>query len=666
MEYNPFYNIENPELIGYEYAWVHFLKGNDMPGDIMPSRIVHSWIRSRKAGVDPVSDTLDQRAYVPGGEITLENIHLVNASHNIIDSLCKAFEGSDLHICIVDTQRNILMDTGTGILQQDPRVKVQSKREDLVGTNAADMALRIRKPCSIVGAQHYSQCYHSYACYAAPIIVDADLLGSIAISVPCESMNAGLLAMADSAALNIVNQIMLMRQNDLISSQDKEKMMLLDTVTDIVLYVNEGKSVTFANEKLCQLLGMKRNEIIGRDMDFVETDPPLSALYEKNAISDEQQVILRGRYENYSCFLTQKNGRRKEDERNRIFIFKVIDEIQDLAEKANASNKAYFTMEDIIGSSSAMRETVKMAKKVAMYDVRVILEGESGTGKEVFAQSIHNLGARRSGPFVAVDCGAIPRELIESELFGYEGGAFTGARRSGSRGKFELANKGTLFLDEIENLPLDMQSKLLRVLQEQCIVKVGGTKSIPIDAQIIAATNKDLRKEIDRGAFREDLYYRLNVMHITIPPLRERKEDIPALIEHSIWVMNQNLHKNIKGIDDEALALLASFPWPGNVRQLNNAIERMMILCEGDSLTSELIPEDLYGRPEEAVEEASQNLTKSGSIHESEIVALKTVENRYIKLVLEHYQGNIKRTAEKLGISRSKLYRILEKDGAKQ
>jgi len=205
------------------------------------------------------------------------------------------------------------------------------------------------------------------------------------------------------------------------------------------------------------------------------------------------KIKLRGKDESFSCFLNCK-----EINDNEIWIFTEISDIQELADKINVVNTAFFTFDNILGKSPAIRETIALAKKVAAYDARAILEGESGTGKEVLAQSIHNAGLRKNGPFVAVDCGAIPRELLESEMFGYEEGAFTGARKGGSRGKFELANKGTLFLDEVSNLPLEMQAKFLRVLQEHKIVRIGGDKQIPFDAQIIVASNMNLAKAVEK------------------------------------------------------------------------------------------------------------------------------------------------------------------------
>ena len=341
----------------------------------------------------------------------------------------------------------------------------------------------------------------------------------------------------------------------------------------------------------------------------------------------------------------------KDNEGNVIWIFTATDEIQELADKINLQNRAFFTFGSITGRSKALTNCIELAKKVAEHETRVIIEGESGTGKEMFAQSIHNSSARKNGPFVAIDCGAIPRELLESEIFGYEEGAYTGARKGGHRGKFELSNNGTLFLDEIGNLSLEMQAKLLRVLQENRVVRIGGYTPIAVDVQVIAATNQDLKKEVESGTFREDLFYRLNIVHIKLPPLRDRREDIPMLIESFINANKHQINSRIKAIDEEAMRILLNYSWPGNIRQLNNVIERMMILAEGEVLVKDLIPSDIKMKVDNPI---------YSSFSMEEIDTLEIANAKYIKNVVGAYKGNIKKASEKLGISRATVYRLLK------
>jgi DNA-binding NtrC family response regulator len=258
-----------------------------------------------------------------------------------------------------------------------------------------------------------------------------------------------------------------------------------------------------------------------------------------------------------------------------------------------------FRMEGIIARSPRMRETVELLKRVADSPATVMVLGESGTGKELVARAIHYNSPRRTKPFTAINCAAIPETLFESELFGHEPGAFTGAT-SRRAGLFEISNGGTLFLDEIGELPLPMQSKLLRVLQDREVRRVGGKETIHVDVRIVSATNKDLETEMEKGGFREDLFYRLSVVNIDLPPLRERTEDIPALVEHFVQKFNAEFHRDIREVDDDAMSILRGHAWPGNVRQLSTIIERAVLFSDGSVLTGAAIHRQLHARKSSA------------------------------------------------------------------
>ena len=252
--------------------------------------------------------------------------------------------------------------------------------------------------------------------------------------------------------------------------------------------------------------------------------------------------------------------------------------------KAVEPRRPLFTCMDIIGETPSMLAVKKLARKAARTDSTLLISGESGTGKEVFAQAVHNRSVRRDGPFVKVNCAAIPENLLESELFGFVDGSFTGAMRGGKPGKFELAEGGTIFLDEIGDMSLPMQAKLLTVLQEKEVERIGGTKPIPLNVRITAATNKDLHKMVREGGFREDLFYRLKVMEIHLPPLRERTEDIPLIVGYLVKKINRKIGSDIRGVDTESLKRMMNYRWPGNVRELENMIEQATNLSE-DSLS---------------------------------------------------------------------------------
>jgi DNA-binding NtrC family response regulator len=321
-------------------------------------------------------------------------------------------------------------------------------------------------------------------------------------------------------------------------------------------------------------------------------------------------------------------------------------------------------MPSIVGKSAAMIKVAEHIQKVSPTKTTVLLLGESGTGKELFARAIHELSPRKEFPFVAINCAAIPGELLESELFGHEKGSFTGAAEK-KLGKFELANKGTVFLDEIGEMDMTLQTKVLRALQEGEIDRVGGTNPVKVDIRIIAASNKDLEAAVAGNIFRQDLYYRLSVFPIIIPPLRERREDIPALAEHFLSKYSSVMNIPHKNISPEAMDVLKGYLWKGNVRELENVIERAMILCEGDTLTLE----HLRLNPSVAPESMLMNIPMDGTLEDAAGAALKAVESLRIKKALESTHGNKTKAAELLKVSyKTLLTKIkeykLEKDSS--
>lgn len=344
-----------------------------------------------------------------------------------------------------------------------------------------------------------------------------------------------------------------------------------------------------------------------------------------------------------------------------------VSEIQRLTAELNRARQIIRTLEakysfaDIIGESGEMKVAIEQAKLAAKTPATILLRGESGTGKELFAHAIHNASDRKYNKFIRVNCAAIPETLLESELFGYEEGAFSGARRGGKRGLFEEANNGSIFLDEIGELSASTQAKLLRVLQEREIVRVGGTKPIPINVRVIAATNVNLEKAIAEGAFREDLYYRLNRMPIYIPPLRARKEDIPALCRHLIQKLNQDYGRNVEGVTDEAMVKLLAYDWPGNVRELENVLGRAMIFMKFHEVMIDISHLPPLSAPSAAPSAAPSVRPET----EGEFRPLDEMLGRYEAQLLEEalrrHRGNKTAAARALGISVRNLYYKLEK-----
>lgn len=348
-----------------------------------------------------------------------------------------------------------------------------------------------------------------------------------------------------------------------------------------------------------------------------------------------------------------------------------------------ASRKDYpcYTFDSIIGASEAIRQCIQQARLVAITNSTVLLFGETGTGKELFAQSIHNASQRPNGPFVAINCGAIPTSLVESQLFGYESGAFTGARKEGQQGLFEQASGGTLFLDEISEMELELQSRLLRVLQEREVVRIGGKKRIAVDVRIIASTNKDLWQMVVNGKFRQDLYYRLNVVDLRIPLLRERTEDIPLLTRHFIKQFSSTFGTFARDISPKALECLIHYSWPGNIRELQNCIERTINLCAHEIIQQDDLPALIKNCVHHILNDTndSQQYPVGGSaltklpepftdepyppIPDRLKGTTQVVEKAAILRALEEVGNNRRKAAEKLGISTTTLWRKMKQLG---
>ena len=325
----------------------------------------------------------------------------------------------------------------------------------------------------------------------------------------------------------------------------------------------------------------------------------------------------------------------------------------------------------IIGSASGLNEVYSVLERVADSPTTVLITGESGTGKELVARALHDHSSRRGKPFIKVNCAAIPKELIESELFGYERGAFTGAVSS-KPGRFELASGGTLFLDEIGEIPIEMQVKLLRALQESEFERVGGIKTIRVDVRLVAATNRELKKLIAAGTFREDLFYRLNVVSIRLPALRERVSDIPLLTEHFLTKFNERLKKSVSGLEPAALEALAAYGWPGNIRELENVMERAVLFCDGQQLTAENLPQEVRGDGTATtplppyVSSAPVNLSGEAGLKEHVKVAMSRLERDIVSRALAQTNGNVTHAARLLKISRKGLQLKMKELGLRE
>ncbi len=425
---------------------------------------------------------------------------------------------------------------------------------------------------------------------------------------------------------------------------------VFDHLPDALVLFDTNQIITGVNSAAERMFGLSAPQMVGRKCQQVfqceGCDPGCGILSGLSDIPVQTNATLRLNSENGRSRLAVIRTRQLYDARGQLAGGMAI--IKDITEESPSYRN------EIIAESRSMREVINFVRRVAASEATtILLEGENGTGKDLIAKTLHYQSLRQAEPFIAINCAAIPETLLESELFGYEKGAFTDARQQ-KRGIFELADRGTLFLDEIGEIPLMLQAKLLRVLEEQCFRRLGGLKDIQLDLRVVAATNKNLREAVQEGAFRQDLYFRLNVIHITIPPLRERPEDIMPLVRYFIDHYNSKFKRRIEGVTPEAEKLLLAHDWPGNVRELRNAIERAMILEEGTHISTASLP---IAISRGAVEPATVRLPA----HEipDEGLSLEENEKQLIIRALEKTKGNQTQAARLLKITRDTLrYKI--------
>jgi PAS domain S-box-containing protein len=435
---------------------------------------------------------------------------------------------------------------------------------------------------------------------------------------------------------------------------------------DAISVVDEKGEHILVNPAYTRITGIEHDDIIGKnahyDIEEGEESVHMKVLLTKKPVENTKLKLKpSGKTVVAQAAPIIVNGEMK----GSVAVLHDISTIKDLTDKLEEAEKKLrqltykYKPEDIIGSSKAINEVRKLIEKAAKVPATVLLRGESGTGKELFANSIHAQSSRSHKNFVRVNCAALSDSLLESELFGYDEGSFTGALKGGKKGLFEEANKGTIFLDEISEISLNTQAKLLRVLQEKEIMRVGSNKNIPVDVRVIAATNADLSKAIKEGKFREDLFYRLSILPIYIPPLRDRKEDIPLLVKSFIAKFNDEYGRNIVDISEEALRILQSHDWPGNVKELENTIGRAIIYMNINEKVIDTIHLPHFNKKKSPVDDRVIAYEEADSL---ESVLSKT-EAEYIKKLYYKLDKNKTRTAKELGISIRSLYYKMEKYG---
>ena len=614
--------------------------------------------RSRKYGI--------QREQVVSkkilkGQAVVDNIkkneELIRTAAPFMKIVYDFLIGSGFFIILTDKEGcilNIIGDKGILDAARDMDMVIGAYMDEKsIGTNAMGIAISEDVAIQVSATEHFVTAYHKWTCSAA-IIHDenANIIGTLNLTGNSKLVHPHTLGLVVAAVKSIESQM----NSEKVQNELAKSYLYMNTVMDSMDYgiiaVDFNGVVRNINMASCDMLKIVKAEMMNNSIEKVldNWQEVFKQVKEQKDYHDEEIVLTRhGIRERYTLSAYAIKGENN-DFIGMVLTIKEIQRVLNLVNKYTGG-RARYIFEDIIGESSSIKRVIDNARNIASSPSTILIEGESGTGKEVLAQAIHNASDRKNNSFVAINCGAIPKNLIESELFGYEDGAFTGAKRGGMPGKFELANGGTLFLDEIGEMPLDMQVSLLRVLQEGCVTRIGSNRNIYIDVRIIAATNKELGKEIEKGTFRRDLYYRLSVIPICLPPLRDREDDIMLLFNHFLSVKAEKLRKPIPSISHEIYSNILTYNWPGNIREIENFVENIVNL-DGNTTF------DIENR-QATVQCIKKCVSK---IDEQQyICSLEELEKKAIIASIKKFHGNITKVAKMLGISRNTLYVKMKK-----
>lgn len=621
--------------------WTAYVDRGEASSEVK-SYILNSWERCRKMKVDHLAGcgTTVSEAELRGS--ISKRQELIKLSRPIMENVFEMVKSTSYSVVLTD-EKGIIIDLIINSDLMDFHNNLNFVRGSLwdeksVGTNAIGTCLVIDKPIQVIGAEHYCEYHHRWTCSAAPIHNSrGEIIGSFDISGRAEDVQTHTFGIAASSANRIEKQLVISESYNLMDTT-------FDSILDGIIVIDNKLNIVRINNKVPELFRMEEQDVfnidIGRILSGVDIEKNIFKKKNKMGFSDLTISVDNKKIE---CSLNISPIIEGNSVTGAVIVMReakqVIREVSKLA-----GFKANYTFESIITVNDRMRELINMAKKISKTDCSVLIEGESGVGKELYAQSIHNESHRKNGPFIAINCSAIPKELFESELFGYESGSFTGAMKGGRPGKFELARGGTIFLDEIGEIPLEVQPKLLRVLDNNKIVRIGGTYERELDVRVLSATNRNLLDEVTKGSFRQDLYFRLNVINLRIPPLRNRKEDILELAGYFLKSLNEE-NKGMNKTFSKALEnKLKVYEWTGNVRELKNIIQRAYYMSEGEVIRNVALPKS---------REVKQS-KKTTSLN------LKEIERDSIVQALYFNNRNVLKAAKDLNISKATIYRKIK------
>ncbi|MGR6836078.1 sigma-54-dependent Fis family transcriptional regulator [Syntrophomonas erecta] len=646
------------EDIELRKKWLRFHRNPPSRNELRPE-IQYSWERSYDRGVKPF---LRENPYICTEselkQARSRSHYLLQISEPVMEDLYEFVAGTGFVVALADSDLCVTKVIGDeeslNWANLGRFVEGSIWLERMVGTNGGSLCQDLAKPISVYAYEHFCLFSHVSASSCAPIIDQNKICGCLCMVSPYNKVTNHTLGMVVAAAKHIMSTMVLERVN-------KYHKTVMESMSEGVIALDANGNITYMNDNCTNILQVDKRPIIGQNIyDLLGNNSDnhyfIHKVTQGRTFTDENFKIVTGNKNTINCNITCNPLKNPDTTAGgTVVIIKESQRINRLVRKW-IGDGAKITFDGIIGKNPKFLQTVKTARAAASSSSNVLLLGESGTGKDVFAQAMHNASPRKKNPYVAINCAALPRELIASELFGYDEGAFTGARKGGNIGKFELADQGTIFLDEIGDIPLDLQAALLRVLEEKTVFRLGGNKLIPVNVRIIAATNKDLETEIKRNRFRRDLYYRLAVIKLTIPPLRERPDDILVLAETFMEKICKRFNKPPMTLAPEVVEVFMKYSWPGNIRELQNVIEGAVQLAPSDVISYDIIAEYLteegFSSPPSHVNKPIQTV-----LSESDLEKQKLLE------YLSKYKYNKSAVAKAMGISRKTLYRRLAEYG---
>lgn len=642
----------------------------DMPANV----IFDGWRRSAAYGVDPGTKSAERVVSAQEMEKLLSrNAFLLDVSHPMMENLNNFVYDSGFNVAISNKNGIILTVMGDSRVVDSTRdgnwVAGADWSEAAIGNNGIGTCLFLDRPLMMIGYEHYCRCCHYFASAVAPIHdTEGELIGSIALCGRFEKIHSHTLGMVIAAAKAIEIQFKINCELKEKENTATYQEIIFNSITDGIISTGTDGVIIFCNHRLCKLLRVEREEMIGRNIAEIFDGPSYRALADSSRKLTDRMVTLNLGEREFKCVCNARHILNMGRFDGLVIALRDYEAVVQMARKI-VNNRPRWMFSDLIGKNKYFLEMLRIARLAAKARANVFILGESGTGKDVLAQAIHNESFRANEPFVAVNCGAIPKDLIASELFGYSEGAFTGAKKGGHAGKFEAARRGTVFLDEIGEMPMDQQVVLLRVLDESSFTRVGSTDRLGFEARIISATNKNIHEAIGDHTFRHDLFYRLNVFTITTVPLRQRKDDIEELGNVFLKRIAENSDRPFSPLTAGVLDLLTAYDWPGNIRELQNVLEQAFIispdgLIQGEMLRlTNLIPVGggSGGVPEPLKAKASVAAPASADGVATHFNQKAAYEAELLRLDLERNKWNITRTCRELNISRTTLYRWMNK-----